>query len=45
MPDELVYEAQHRSKCAACGEWIEEGDEIVRNDDGDWVHIECDQDG
>lgn len=36
--------AEYRSKCADCGEWIEEGDEIVKNDDGDWVHARCDED-
>jgi hypothetical protein len=34
-------EAEFRSKCAACGEWIEEGDEIVADDDENWVHKEC----
>lgn len=38
-----VREAERRSKCAACGEWIEEGDEIVLNVDGEWVHERCDE--
>lgn len=37
-------EAERESKCAACGEWIEEGDPIERNDDGDWVHEHCVED-
>jgi ribosomal protein L24E len=32
--------AEYRSKCAYCGEWIEEGDEIVVDEDGEWVHAE-----
>lgn len=34
-------EATRRSKCAACGEWIEEGEQIVLHEDGDWIHEEC----
>lgn len=34
-------EAQYRSKCAFCGEWIEEGDEIALSEDGWWVCAEC----
>lgn len=33
-------EAQYRSKCAACGEWIEEGDELVLDED-EWIHEGC----
>lgn len=33
--------AEFRSKCAACGDTIEEGDEIVVDIDGDWVHVDC----
>jgi len=39
--------AEFRSKCAVCGDWIEEGDIIVydaaqsADEDGDWVHEEC----
>ena len=33
--------AQFRSKCAACGEWIEEGEPIVCTCDDEWVHEEC----
>jgi hypothetical protein len=34
-------EATYRSKCSVCGEWIEEGDLIATNENGDWVHEEC----
>lgn len=44
MPDPVVVEAQFRSKCAACGEWIEEGDEVVKGEDGEWVHLDCEED-
>jgi hypothetical protein len=37
----MTREAEYRSKCATCGEWIEEGDMIETNADGDWVHEEC----
>ena len=37
----MSVEAEFRSKCAACGEWIEEGDEIVFDEDGNWIHEEC----
>lgn len=33
--------AQFRSKCPSCGEWIEEDDPIVRDDDGEWIHEGC----
>jgi hypothetical protein len=34
--------AEYRSKCAACGEWIEPGDEIVLDDDEvEWIHADC----
>ena len=36
-----MIEATFRSKCAICGEWIEEGDEIVCDEDGNWVHVAC----
>lgn len=39
-----VYEAKFESKCPACGEVIAEGDEIVADDDGEWVHLECGDD-
>lgn len=34
-------EAEFRSKCADCGEWIEEGQMIEPDEDGNWVHQEC----
>lgn len=43
MSDGNVYEAEFRSKCAACGEWIEAGADIVRDGDGEWIHEECDE--
>ncbi len=36
-----MIEAEYRTKCAVCGEWIEPGDEIVRDDDGEWIHADC----
>lgn len=33
--------AEFRSKCASCGNWIEEGDPITRDDDGEWIHEDC----
>lgn len=33
--------AEFRSKCADCGEWIEEGQEIEPDEDGNWVHCDC----
>lgn len=36
-----VFQAEYQSKCAACGDTISEGDDIVLNDDGDWVHVDC----
>ena len=33
--------ATYRSKCADCGEWIEEGDEIEPDEDENWVHSDC----
>lgn len=36
-------EAEFRSKCATCGEWIEEGDLIVKDDDDNWIHKNCDE--
>lgn len=38
-----MVEATFRSKCAVCGEWIEEGDEIVEDDDGNWIHCGCEE--
>jgi hypothetical protein len=35
-------ESAFRSKCAVCGEWIEEGDWIVKNEDEEWIHEDCD---
>lgn len=37
----MTGRAQFRSKCPACGEWIEEDDEIVRDDDDEWIHADC----
>lgn len=34
-------QAEFRSKCAACGEWIEEDDWIVKNEDDEWIHEDC----
>jgi hypothetical protein len=36
-------EAEFRSKCAACGDWINEGDTIVKNEDDEWIHENCDE--
>lgn len=36
-----IIEAEFRSKCAVCGEWIEEGDRIVIEEDEEWVHEDC----
>lgn len=36
-----VTVATFDSKCAACGDWIREGDEIVLTPDEEWVHLEC----
>lgn len=36
--------ATFRSKCAACGEWIEEGDMIIKDTDGNWIHEDCNED-
>lgn len=34
--------AEFHSKCAVCGEWIEEDDEVEYSDDADdWVHYDC----
>ena len=41
-PDKPKMESTFRSKCAVCGEWIEEGDSIVKiEDDDEWVHEDC----
>lgn len=37
----MTREAEFRSKCAACGEWIEEGDPIAKDTDDEWVHEDC----
>jgi len=37
-----AFEARYKSgDCAECGVWIEEGDMIGYNDEGDLVHEEC----
>lgn len=36
-----VHIAEHESKCAACGDTIHVGDEIVLDADDDWVHVDC----
>lgn len=41
MTGPAVVEAEFESKCPACGDMIVEGDEIVKNEDGDWVHLDC----
>lgn len=33
--------SKFKSKCPACGEWIYEGDEIVKAGSGRWVHEYC----
>lgn len=38
---EEVHIAEYQSKCAACGDDIDPGDEIVLDEDDDWVHISC----
>jgi hypothetical protein len=35
--------ALYRTKCTDCGEWIEEGDEIEPDEDGGWVHQNCEE--
>lgn len=37
----VTTEAGYRSKCAACGETICEGDEIAQDVDENWVHSDC----
>lgn len=37
----MSIEAEFRSKCACCGEWIDEGDPIVCDEDGNWIHEGC----
>lgn len=34
-------QATFRSKCATCGEWIEEDDWIVKDEDDNWIHEDC----
>ncbi|HYT42877.1 MAG TPA: hypothetical protein VEP90_11045 [Methylomirabilota bacterium] len=34
--------AEFRSKCAYCGEWIEEDEWIIKDEDGNWIHEEHD---
>ncbi len=36
-------QAEFRSKCAACGEWIEEDDWIIKDADDNWIHEGCDE--
>lgn len=33
--------AEFRSKCAVCGDWIEEGDTITKDEDDNWIHVDC----
>jgi hypothetical protein len=35
--------AGYPGKCPACGEEVRPGDPIVKDDDGEWVHMECDE--
>lgn len=43
-PKVATVEAEHRSKCPACGEWIEVGDLIEYDEDADaFVHEDCAQ--
>jgi hypothetical protein len=35
-------ESEFRSKCPTCGEWIEEGNMIVKTMDDEWIHEDCD---
>lgn len=37
----MSVEASFRSKCATCGDVIEEGDAIVKDEDDNWVHEDC----
>lgn len=38
----MTVEAQYRSKCAACGKWVEEGDLIEYDREAEeWLHVEC----
>lgn len=37
--------AQHKTKCAVCGDWIEVGDDIVYSPYADdYIHEECNED-
>jgi len=36
-------QAEFTSKCPACGEWIEEDDWIIKNEDDEWIHEECNE--
>lgn len=38
-----VHVAEFHSKCAACGDDIDEGDEIVLDPDDDWIHVDCEE--
>lgn len=40
----MSFEARYRGKCAACGDRIEEGDEVTYDDDDELIHDECDDD-
>lgn len=37
----IKIQAEFRSKCAVCGEWIEEDDWIVKDEDDNWIHEGC----
>ena len=38
----MSFRAQYNGTCAAkCGERIHEGDEITKDDDGEWRHVKC----
>jgi hypothetical protein len=34
-------QAEWESKCAACGDWIYEGDWIIKDEDENWIHEDC----
>lgn len=42
--EHTLTEANFRSKCAACGEWIEVGDRIGKDSDDEWIHVNCAED-
>jgi hypothetical protein len=43
MNDQPRIQAEFSSKCAACGNTIDEDDWIVKDEDGNWIHEECDE--